>query len=211
MFNSWIEPLNKPGDPSSGFEYDECPVCLDPLVPTKTKPCCLVKACGHRFHLSCIKNAAQCSPRCPVCRECLGEPRGASPSGTMTIERPKKLVCDGVPMILIQYKLHGGIQKCYHDNPGTRYSGISRTAYLPDTPEGNKLLRRLIYAFRCGLSFRVGTSMTTGARNCITWASIHHKTSIRGGAHSFPDPSYIANCSKELDNLGVPEYPLNAF
>lgn len=95
----------------------------------------------------------------------------------------------------------------YHDNPGVSYSGDSRVAYLPDNSEGNQLLKRLIYAFQHGLTFRIGTSLTTGQPNRITWASIHHKTSLRGGPHGFPDPAYFINCNKELDQLNVPANP----
>jgi hypothetical protein len=77
-------------------------------------------------------------------------------------------------------------------------------AYLPDNAEGKKVLRRLTYAFCHGLTFRVGTSSTTGKNNQITWASIHHKTGLHGGQHSFPDPSFFFNVNEELDNLGVP-------
>lgn len=68
------------------------------------------------------------------------------------------------------------------------------------------LLKRLKYAFLHGLTFNVGTSLTTGLKNQCTWASIHHKTSPSGGiqAHGFPDPDYFKNCNAELDGLGVP-------
>lgn len=72
--------------------------------------------------------------------------------------------------------------------------------------DGQELLKRLKYAFLHGLTFTVGTSITTGAKNQCTWASIHHKTSPSGGvqAHGFPDPNYFKNCNAELDGLGVP-------
>jgi hypothetical protein len=94
----------------------------------------------------------------------------------------------------------------YHPNPGAKHSGAHRTCYLPDTKEGNELLVRLQYAFCHGLTFTIGTSLTTGQPNSVIWASIHHKTSFTGGSRSygFPDPSYISNCNKELDNLNVP-------
>lgn len=80
-------------------------------------------------------------------------------------------------------------------------------AFLPDNGEGKELLMRLKYAFMTGLCFMVGTSMTTGAPNCITWSSIHHKSSMNSGAiyHGFPDINYFANCNLELDALGVPK------
>ena len=44
----------------------------------------------------------------------------------------------------------------------THYSGTHRTAYLPDTKEGREVLSLLIEAFRRKLTFKVGTSITTG-------------------------------------------------
>ena len=55
------------------------------------------------------------------------------------------------------------------------------------------------------MSFVVGRSLTTGQDNVITWSSIHHKSSMQGGAHGFPDNSYFDNCNEELDALGVPK------
>lgn len=62
-----------------------------------------------------------------------------------------------------------------------RYPGTDRVAYLPDSPEGNRVLRLLRRAFEQRLIFTIGTSMTTGMHNVITWNDIHHKTSIWGG------------------------------
>jgi deltex-like protein len=36
------------------------------------------------------------------------------------------------------------------------------------------------------------------------WNSIHHKTSLDGGPHGFPDPNYIDNCNAEMTALGIP-------
>ena len=91
----------------------------------------------------------------------------------------------------------------FRSNPGVLFTGATRIAYLPDNTEGRELLKRLEYAFLHGLTFTVGTSLSTGAANAVTWASIHHKTSI-SGTHGFPDPSYFYNCNAELDGLGVP-------
>ena len=75
-------------------------------------------------------------------------------------------------------------------------------------------MSRLKYAWKHGLIFTVGTSLTTQQQNVVTWASIPHKTSLqRGGSaygahpnpHAFPDPNYLANCHDALDALGVPD------
>lgn len=68
-----------------------------------------------------------------------------------------------------------------HPNPGVLYPGTDRVAYLPDSPEGNRVLRLLRRAFAQRLVFTIGTSMTTGMHNVITWNDIHHKTAILGG------------------------------
>ncbi len=68
-----------------------------------------------------------------------------------------------------------------HPHPGVPYEGTHRTAYLPDTEEGNEIANLFKRAFRARLSFQVGTSITTGRDNCVVWNGIHHKTSTRGG------------------------------
>jgi deltex-like protein len=80
-------------------------------------------------------------------------------------------------------------------------------AFLPETPDGCRLLTRMKYAFAHGLTFTVGTSLTTGRGNVVTWTSIPHKTSFEGPAdpHGFPDDRYLANCNDALDSLGVPD------
>ena len=102
------------------------------------------------------------------------------------------------------YEMQEGDQKVYHVNPGVRYDGTLRVAYLPDTDEGRALLKRLQYAFEHGLTFTVGTSLSTGQPNRIVWASIHHKTSTVPGPHGFPDLGYFLNVNEELDALHVP-------
>eukprot|EP00542_Grammatophora_oceanica_P017037 CAMPEP_0194045396 /NCGR_PEP_ID=MMETSP0009_2-20130614/16746_1 /TAXON_ID=210454 /ORGANISM="Grammatophora oceanica, Strain CCMP 410" /LENGTH=133 /DNA_ID=CAMNT_0038690241 /DNA_START=250 /DNA_END=651 /DNA_ORIENTATION=+ len=106
--------------------------------------------------------------------------------------------------IQIDYTMQSGTQKEYHPSPGTSFGSTTRTAYLPNNADGQMLLQRLKYAFMHGLTFTVGTSLTNGARNVITWSSIHHKTSLSGGAHGFPDSGYFYNCNDELNAVGVP-------
>lgn len=102
------------------------------------------------------------------------------------------------------YEMQEGVQKAYHVNPGVPYDGTIRIAYLPDTDEGRALVKRLQYAFVHGLTFTVGTSLSTGQHNRIVWASIHHKTSTASGPHGFPDLGYFFNVNEELDTLHVP-------
>ena len=90
------------------------------------------------------------------------------------------------------------------------FSSLLSHAIISNT-DGQALLKRLKYAFLHGLTFTVGTSITTGAKNRCTWASIHHKTDMWGGVqtHGYPDPDYFKNCNDEMDGLGVP--PANSL
>ena len=83
--------------------------------------------------------------------------------------------------IVIYYSFPSGIQGSEHPNPGRRYEGTARTAYLPDNREGREVLQLLRKAFEARLVFTVGTSVTTGRSNQVTWNDIHHKTNIYGG------------------------------
>lgn len=183
---------------------DECAICMDQL---ESRICVALKVCNHVFHTDCVQQAFKAKPQCPICRKSIGEPQGKSPSGTMSIST-SPIKCSGfhAASFVISYNIQSAPQKSYHDNPGTRHNAKYETAYLPNNDDGKALLKRLKYAFMHGLTFTVGVSMTSGAPNCCTWASIHHKTSPSGGAraHGFPDPDYFVNCNGELNACGVP-------
>ena len=184
----------------------DCAICLNNLCGVGNAVS-LVK-CKHMFHEKCLQQAVKYSNKCPACRVVLeDEPRGASPGGTMTIEVDCNLHCGGYPKKgthIIVYSIPSGKQSACHPFPSQKYSGTSRTAYVPDTHEGRALLKRLKYAFSYGLTFMVGTSLTSGRKNQTCWASIHHKTRLDGGVHGYPDPGYFISCNEELDTAGVP-------
>lgn len=85
-----------------------------------------------------------------------------------------------------------------HPNPGVRYSGTSRTAYLPACKEGEKVLKLLRKAFDRRLIFTIGRSATTGLNNVITWNDIHHKTNIGGGPQWYAQYSISVVVIKSL-------------
>ncbi|KAL7540877.1 hypothetical protein ACHAWF_006804 [Thalassiosira exigua] len=155
-----------------------------------------------------LRRSLQHSRKCPSCQVLIGEPQGKSPSGQMIISVDHSIHCAGysnVNTILIHYILPDGKQKDYHEDPGELFKGIQRLAFLPNNDDGHRLLARLKYAFLHGLTFRVGTSITTGKSSVVTWASIHHKTSPSGTSHGWPDETYFVRCNEELDCLGVPK------
>ena len=200
-----------------------CSICQCPLVDDDDeddddedddKNTTIVKLrCTHMFHRACLENALQNNQStCCVCRKPMKEPQGSCPSGTMSISMtgtacPGYQFSDGSPVdaITIHYDISSGTQKNYHYHPGTRFSGTHRTAYLPHCTEGVDLLTRLVYAWKHGLIFTVGTSLTSHAQNVTVWTSIHHKTSLGGGSHGFPDRAYLMNCNESLNALYVPD------
>jgi deltex len=183
---------------------DECSICLNCF--SDHGPVVRLPGCFHQFHKACVEMITHESGKCPNCRHLFAEPQGSMPSGTMQIQGRSDLKCEGfgVGTIAITYEIDAGIQKEYHENPGQGHHGTVRAAFIPDCLDGRKLLKRLKFAFLHGLTFTVGTSLTSGRTNAITWASIHHKTRLDRGPHGYPDPSYFANVNEELDALHVP-------
>lgn len=189
--------------PAKGNISGDCAVCLDPLDQTSVE----MHECHHLFHRNCIDNCLNRELLCPVCRRTVGEPQGKSPSGSMKIKNLTQQGCPGfacTEVIQIEYQIPPGTQQSYHENPGVPYNGITRVAYLPQNSEGTRLLTRLRFAWKHGLVFKVGTSLTSGASNAVVWAGIHHKTSLFGGEHGFPDSEYITKCHESLDAVRVP-------
>jgi deltex-like protein len=189
--------------------HGDCAICMDSLAHDHDY-LQKIQGCNHVFHRKCIQLSLSLDPKCPICRQPVGEPQGRSPSGTMCIELTENdfpgaaSTSKKIKAISITYRIPSSTQLAYHETPGTCYEGTTRVAYLPDSADGRRLLTRLKYAWTHGLTFRVGTSLTTGQHNVVTWTSIHHKTSLAGGPYGFPDIGYFSNSNEELDSLGVP-------
>lgn len=121
----------------------------------------------------------------------------------MNVYRDPAPVCghESCGSLLIDYSIPGGVQKCYHPNPSMAYQGVTLRAYLPDNADGQQLLKRLIYAWKQGLTFNIG------ANNAVTLV-IHHMIRRYGGprCNGFPDLDYFKNRHRELDKLGIPAH-----
>lgn len=181
----------------------DCAICLERIQRKKTLKC------QHSFCSECIDSVFTVKPACPICNTFHGVYTGTQPQGKMTVTRSilKLPGFENCGSIVIQYSFPAGIQGPEHPNPGVRYSSTSRTAYLPDCAEGQKVLRLLEKAFERRLTFTIGRSATTGLNNVITWNDIHHKTSIDGGPECFgyPDPAYLFRVQEELRLKGITE------
>uniref|UniRef100_A0A3B4A721 E3 ubiquitin-protein ligase n=1 Tax=Periophthalmus magnuspinnatus TaxID=409849 RepID=A0A3B4A721_9GOBI len=182
---------------------DICPVCLDDFTK-KTQ----LRSCKHEFCEECLEQSVKTQGAvCPVCKDVFGLVEGNQPHGTMTwVTRPSSLPgYEGCGTVEIIYDIPSGTQTAKHPSPGQRYTGLHRTAYLPNNREGNEVLHLLKRAFDQKLIFTVGTSRTTGANNMVTWNDIHHKTSTHGGPERFgyPDPYYLSRVKEELKAKGI--------
>ncbi|XP_062843237.1 E3 ubiquitin-protein ligase DTX3L-like [Trichomycterus rosablanca] len=184
-------------------EEDNCPICLDSFTDqTKLK-------CGHGFCKECLENSVKSIGKtCPLCKKVFGTLIGNQPRGTMNVKHCKYNSLPGYSncgVIEINYNIPGGTQTHEHPNPGRTYHGTSRTAYLPDNPEGNHVLDLLRRAFDQRLIFTVGTSRTSGMNDAVIWNEVYHKTNTHGGSQNFgyPDPEYLKRVKEELKAKGI--------
>ncbi|XP_064079837.1 protein deltex-like [Macrobrachium nipponense] len=172
--------------------------------------------CNHIFHAACIRSMIKTTPQfleCPNCKTIHGEKRGTQPDGKMKITiLPQPLPgYRGIETIQITYCINDGIQGPEHPHPGRPYRaiGFPRTAYLPNNQKGKKVLGLLREAFERKLIFTIGTSVTTGIQDAVTWNEIHHKTEwTNATGHGYPDPNYLDNVLRELAIQGVSESTL---
>ncbi|KAG7520691.1 putative E3 ubiquitin-protein ligase DTX3 [Solea senegalensis] len=180
-----------------------CSVCLDTIQDEKTLKCL------HSFCSQCIESVFRVKPACPICNTYHGVYTGTQPEGTMTVTRNWQCLpgYEHCGCMIILYSFPAGTQGPEHPNPGARYNGTSRTAYLPACEEGEKVVNLLRKAFDRRLVFTIGQSATTGLNNVITWNDIHHKTNMKGGPQCFgyPDPEYLSRVQEELRIKGVTE------
>ncbi|XP_072353172.1 uncharacterized protein [Scyliorhinus torazame] len=184
-------------------EDTTCPICLEEFQDRE-----ILKKCKHSFCKECINVAFKTKSACPLCGEVYGEIRGNQPDGGRMTHKIITLHLPGYEKfetIEIYYIIPDGIQGVEHPNPGQRYHGTTRTAYLPENPEGKKVFKLLQRAFTQRLIFTVGTSSTTGRNNVVTWNDIHHKTNTTGGPSMFgyPDPTYLTRVQDELKAKGI--------
>ncbi|XP_055055927.2 uncharacterized protein [Misgurnus anguillicaudatus] len=184
---------------------ETCPICLETI---RKADCEMLPRCKHCFCKDCLKSAFQVKPACPICGEIYGSLTGTQPKeGTMNYSKDDSSLpgYEKYGTITIKYYIPNGVQGKEHPNPGQSYHGASRTAYLPDSTEGRKVLKLLERAFNQRLTFTVGRSSTTGINNVVTWNDIHHKTSRTGGPtnYGYPDPEYLKRVQDELKAKGI--------
>uniref|UniRef100_A0A915DA75 E3 ubiquitin-protein ligase n=1 Tax=Ditylenchus dipsaci TaxID=166011 RepID=A0A915DA75_9BILA len=198
----------------AGGKEQPCSICLCDLEPntSSTLPedeVVSLKRCSHIFHKGCIEMAFKSKMQCPLCLTWYAASFGDQPmDATMRVSQMKGKVPghpDANGFHVISYSIPDGIQTAAHPRPGTHYSGTSRVAYLPNNKEGTQVLKLLQLAFDRLLIFTVGDSVTSGAKNVVTWNGIHHKTCIIGGpsCYGYPDADYLNRVQEELAAVGI--------
>lgn len=193
-----MESIVKKGSTATIDDDDKCAICMDKIDNPKKLDC------GHSFCEDCIKSAFKYQKKCPSCGKIFGTLTGNQPDGTMLITESFSDVSGfrGCGSYVISYDFSSGIQSENHPNPGKRYQGTSRVAYLPRNAEGKEVSELLRKAFDAKLVFTIGKSTTTGRDNVVTWNDIHHKTSMLG-QYGYPDPTYFSRVKDELAAKGI--------
>ena len=190
MLKSHIVVLGGISDKKAGTDPDissgcTCAVCFSCIFPDKKT----LPKCGHSFCDACILRAFKDQKKCLACCQDNDDLLvGNQPEGKMSVSCSKQTLpgyesCGG--SILLTYKFQAGVQGENHPNPGRRYMGTIRHAYLPDNREGQKVLQLLRKAFDQKLTFTIGLSTTSQADDVIIWNDIHHKTSVTGGPKKY--------------------------
>ncbi|KAJ8376948.1 hypothetical protein SKAU_G00075280 [Synaphobranchus kaupii] len=150
------------GDPSearaTAAEGKTCPLCMKPLQKKQRL------ICTHAFCEACLKGAVEIlGLQCPVCLKAL-RVVGDQPEGQMTVNYLRTRLGDCVS---IMYNILNGLQTVAHPNPGKPFTGIQTTALLPNSPEGQEVLKLLQKAFEQKLVFTV-------AADRVVFADIPH-------------------------------------
>ncbi|KAJ8005584.1 hypothetical protein DPEC_G00119460 [Dallia pectoralis] len=188
----------------SGQPEENCAICLETIDENyKT-----ILKCNHSFCRGCLDQAFRIKPVCPTCGTVYGQLEGTQPKGgTMTVRMESSSLpgYENYGTIIIEYHIKSGTQTEEHPNPGQPYQGVTRSAYLPDSTNGRKVMKLLRRAFDQRLTFTIGRSSTTGVNNTVTWNDIHHKTSRYGGTscYGYPDPAYLNRVQEELKVKGI--------
>ncbi|XP_052081518.1 uncharacterized protein LOC127719452 [Mytilus californianus] len=179
-----------------------CCICWNKMMQPKKLQC------GHLFCSVCIDHHFKHAPTCPQCGGIQGILTGIQPPGRMETNIKSSSLCGfpGTNTIEIVYVIPSGIQGAEHPNPGRRFEGITRRAYLPNNTKGQLVAKLLQIAFDRQLVFTIGTSRTTGKTGVVIWNDISHKTNPEPNAtFGFPDDTYFDRVLDDLGFKGVTE------
>jgi len=200
-------------DPFTLTPIDQCVLCLETFTQ-QDKVVIPMNCNGHYFHQKCpslnisIKDYIQETKQCPACKRRYGTVIGNMPNGYMHVNILDMALpgFEQFKTIQITFDFPSGIQTDNHPNPGMYYSAEYRTAYLPDSPEGRKVLVLIRKAWNQKILFTIGTSITRGLDDCIIYNGIHFKTvpfATSTEPWGWPDSTYLYRIVQELNDKGV--------
>ena len=163
----------------------------------------------HYFHAGCIMKWLDQTGKCSHCGTRYAVQTGNQPPGLFLYRKYNNLHCHGHEKVgtwVMTMKFEAGYQTKDHPNPGVRYPGDTRIAYVPDTQDGRQALMLSKIAFDRKLVFTVGHSLTSKQDNRIIWNGLHFKTSINADKehHGWKnDFDYFKRFKDELKTKGI--------
>lgn len=193
---------------------DQCVLCLEGFSE-KDEAVIPINCSGHFFHRKCphdmgmnIIEYMEKTKQCPACKKRYGTITGNMPPGKMRVDVMDMHLpgYEKDKTLQITFSFPSGRQREEHPNPGARYEGDLRYAYLPDCDEGRHVLKLLQKAWKRKLLFTIGTSVTRGLDGCIIYNGIHFKSvpyATPSSPWGWPDPTYLQRVTQELNDKGV--------
>ena len=167
----------------------------------------------HFFLAGAIARHLAPKRNCPLCGVRYGVATGNQPpGGIMMVRMEKDMDCasrgtenKGKGSIKIIHKFKGGIQGPKDPNPGKRYPSRTEYIYLPRTVQGMEILGMMRVAWKRGLMYRIGESVTIKSDNMIIWNITPWKTSRSGGTenYGYPDPTYFDRIKDQFKQKGI--------
>ena len=203
----------------------KCSICCKSLNKTIIGIDKFCKVCKEAFCKDCLENLIRNKGHCPTCAIPQKIEKGDQPSTCIMAQRilPQMHLpgFEEYNTIEITYSIPNGKQ-------GKEHHCVSPKAYLPNSPEGNKVYQLLRRAFDAQLIFTVGTSHASEATHAVVWNDIHHKTNMTGGptklvinyiatvllllvcilfyhSNGYPDFTYLGRVMEELAAKGITE------
>jgi len=185
----------------------ECSICLDPFGdpfdPKQqgqdeggyARAVRLFRCAGHYFHQHCVKPWIEKAQNCPVCDMYYGQGIGDMPEGKMDVTRETGSLpgFNNAGTLVMKFTFPAGT----HGPDNTAYSASTINAYLPNNPEGQKVLELFEKAWERKQLWRVDENGEI-ADNGFTIKTI--KTS---GVKGFPDATYLERVTQEFQSRDI--------
>ena len=157
---------------------EKCAYCRTMISSSRSH----VLRCNHRVCSGCNQSHF----RTQKCVECRKEKSGGPQPENVSMQRRVASITfpgDWMRTIFIEivYDIPAGKQRHGNPSPGKPYKADSRTAYLPNTHQGEKLFGLLKKALEAGLIFTIGYSESLKKDGVVIWNGIEHKSRLDGG------------------------------